>query len=55
MGVRPPGKTRSVVGRSVAREIVSGPDFAPIVAAHDRALASVSRDIAAAVQASGFQ
>ncbi|MFP3566039.1 membrane integrity-associated transporter subunit PqiC [Paraburkholderia sp. SIMBA_030] len=53
--VRPPGKTRSVVGRSVAREIVSGPGFDPIVAAHDRALASVSRDIAAAVQASGFQ
>jgi uncharacterized lipoprotein YmbA len=49
--VRPPGKSRVVTGRSVAREAVSGPGFDPIVAAHDRALASVSRDIATAVQA----
>ncbi|WP_246529981.1 PqiC family protein [Paraburkholderia podalyriae] len=49
--VRPPGNGRAVTGRSVARETVSGPGFEPIIAAHDRALASVSRDIAAAVQA----
>jgi uncharacterized lipoprotein YmbA len=49
--VRAPGKGRPVTGRSVAREAVSGPGFAPLVAAHDRALASVSRDIASALQA----
>jgi uncharacterized lipoprotein YmbA len=49
--VRPPAKGRAVTGRSVAREAVSGPGFEPMVAAHDRALASVSRDIAAALQA----
>ncbi|MBB5500866.1 membrane integrity-associated transporter subunit PqiC [Paraburkholderia sp. MM5384-R2] len=53
--VRPPGKVRAITGRSVARESVSGPGFEPIVAAHDRALASVSRDIAAAVQAKPAQ
>lgn len=53
--VRPPGKARSIMGRSVAREAISGSGFDPIVAAHDRALASVSRDIAAAVQGSGAQ
>ncbi|PRX30937.1 hypothetical protein B0G75_106380 [Paraburkholderia sp. BL18I3N2] len=50
--VRPPGQGRPVTGRSVAREAVSGPGFEALVAAHDRALASVSRDIAAALQAS---
>jgi uncharacterized lipoprotein YmbA len=53
--VRPPGKNRAVTGRSVARESVSGPGIEPLVAAHDRALASVSRDIAAAVQANPAQ
>lgn len=53
--VRPPGRGRPVTGRSVAREAVSGPGFEPLVAAHDRALASVSRDIAAALQASPAQ
>ncbi|MBB5465217.1 hypothetical protein HDG32_001321 [Paraburkholderia sp. CI2] len=53
--VRPPGKVRAVTGRSVARESVSGPGFEPIIAAYDRALASVSRDIAAAVQANPIQ
>ncbi|NKJ50101.1 hypothetical protein CIC12_25910 [Burkholderia sp. SG-MS1] len=53
--VRPPAKGRTVSGRSVAREPVSGPGFEPMVAAHDRALASVSRDIAAALQASPVQ
>ncbi|CAG4893630.1 hypothetical protein R69919_03619 [Paraburkholderia gardini] len=53
--VRPPGKTRPVLGHSVAHEVISGPGYEPIVAAHDRALASVSRDIAAVVLASGPQ
>ncbi|TDY21907.1 hypothetical protein B0G81_2145 [Paraburkholderia sp. BL6665CI2N2] len=53
--VRPPGNGRPVTGRSVAREAVSGPGFDALVAAHDRALASVSRDIAAAVQGSPAQ
>lgn len=53
--VRPPGKARAVTGRSVARESVSGPGFEPMIAAHDRALASVSRDIAAAMQANPAQ
>jgi hypothetical protein len=53
--VRPPGKARAVTGRSVARESVAGPGFEAMIAAHDRALASVSRDIAAAVQASPAQ
>ncbi|RKR38819.1 PqiC family protein [Paraburkholderia sp. BL17N1] len=53
--VRPPGNGRPVRGRSVAREAVSGPGFDALVAAHDRALASVSRDIAAAVQGSPAQ
>ncbi|MGF6640564.1 putative lipoprotein YmbA [Paraburkholderia sp. MM5496-R1] len=53
--VRPPGKVRAITGRSVARESVSGPGFEPIIAAHDLALASVSRDIAAAVQAKPAQ
>jgi hypothetical protein len=53
--LRAPGKTRPVTGRSIAHEVISGAGFESIVAAHDRALASVSRDIAAAVQASGAQ
>jgi uncharacterized protein len=53
--VHPPGKARAVTGRSVARETVSGPGIEPLIAAHDRALASVSRDIAAAVQANPAQ
>lgn len=53
--VRAPGKGRLVTGRSVAHEPVSEPGFAPLVAAHNRALASVSRDIAAAVQSALVQ
>jgi uncharacterized lipoprotein YmbA len=53
--VRPPGKTRPVLGHTIAHEVISGPGFEPIIAAHDRALASVSRDIAGVVQASGAQ
>ncbi|NML30542.1 PqiC family protein [Paraburkholderia antibiotica] len=53
--VRPPGKGRALTGRSIARESVSGPGFGPLVAAHDRALGTVSRAIAAAVQANATQ
>lgn len=54
--VRAPGKVRSLTtGRSVVHEPVSESGFAPLVAAHDRALASVSRDIAAAIQAMPVQ
>jgi uncharacterized lipoprotein YmbA len=49
--VRPPGKGRAIYGRSVALEAVSGPGMGAVVAAHNRALATVSRDIAAAVEA----
>jgi uncharacterized lipoprotein YmbA len=37
-------------GRSSVREKVSGPGFDALVAAHGRALAAVSRDIAAAMR-----
>ena len=43
------GATRS--GRSLAREPAQGPDHDALVAAHGRALASIGRDIAAAVHA----
>jgi uncharacterized lipoprotein YmbA len=42
------GKTRS--GRTVAREPVQGDGFAALAAAHSRALAKVSDDIAAAIR-----
>jgi hypothetical protein len=42
------GETRS--GRTVAREAVQGDGFDALAAAHSRALASVSRDIAAALR-----
>jgi uncharacterized lipoprotein YmbA len=40
-------------GRSVARESAPGKDFASLAAAHSRALAKVSADIAAAIRALG--
>jgi len=43
------GETRS--GRTVANEPVQGEGFEALAAAHSRALAQVSRDIAAAIQA----
>ena len=43
------GRTRS--GRTVAREAVQGKDFDALAAAHSRALATVSSDIAAAIRA----
>lgn len=47
------GQTRS--GRSVAREAVAGDDFDALAAAHSRALATLSRDIAAAIRAQAVE
>ncbi len=44
------GNTRS--GRTIAREAVQGEGFDALAAAHSRALAKVSADIAAAIRAS---
>jgi len=49
--VRAPGKVAPATGRTVARERVQGGGYDALVAAHDRALATVSRDIASAVRA----
>lgn len=46
-----PAKGESKSGRVLAREATGGPGYDELVAAHGRALAAVSRDIAAAVQA----
>ena len=46
------GRTALLTGRSTVREQVQGADDAALVAAHSRALASVSRDIAAAIRRS---
>jgi hypothetical protein len=48
--VRVNGRTAPIAGRSLVREPVQGADDAALVAAHSRALASVSRDIAAAIR-----
>ena len=45
------GNTRS--GRTIARESVQGDGFDALAAAHSRALAKVSADIAAAIRAEG--
>ncbi len=50
--VWPPKKTLPVVGRSLEHEPVRGPGYDAVVAAHDRALAAVSRDIASAIRRS---
>lgn len=49
--VRPPRQGTPVSGRSVVREPAGGPGYDALVAAHSRALAAVSRDIAAAIRA----
>jgi uncharacterized lipoprotein YmbA len=46
-----PARGTSSSGRSVAREATGGPGYDQLVAAHGRALAAVSRDIAEAVRA----
>jgi uncharacterized protein len=48
--VRAPGQGASVKGRTVVHEPASGPGYDALVDAHSRALATVSRDIAAAVR-----
>ena len=48
--VRVTGRTALLTGRSTVREPVQGADDAALVAAHSRALATVSRDIAAAIR-----
>ncbi|MBP0595909.1 membrane integrity-associated transporter subunit PqiC [Paraburkholderia sp. LEh10] len=50
--VRVTGRTALLTGRSTVREQVQGTDDAALVAAHSRALASLSRDIAAAIRRS---
>ncbi|QBR01749.1 PqiC family protein [Paraburkholderia pallida] len=47
----PPKDTKPILGHTSAHEQVQGQGYDALVAAHDRALASVSRDIAAAIQA----
>lgn len=46
-----PAKGAPTSGRALAREATGGPGYDELVAAHRRALAAVSREIAAAVQA----
>jgi len=46
-----PAKGAQKSGRTVAREAVGGAGYDAVVAAHGRALAAVSRDIAAAIRA----
>ncbi|RXV64439.1 membrane integrity-associated transporter subunit PqiC [Burkholderia stabilis] len=48
--IRAPGKPDVVMGRSVAHEPVQGQGYDALVTAHDRALGSVSRDIASFIR-----
>ncbi|MEM5372075.1 PqiC family protein [Paraburkholderia azotifigens] len=48
--VRVAGRDTLLTGRSMVREPVQGADDAALVAAHSRALGTVSRDIAAAIR-----
>lgn len=48
--IQPPGKQPAIAGRSVVREAVAGDGFEAIISAHNRALASVSRDIATSIR-----
>ena len=52
--VRRFGDDRVVSGRSLVREQIGGAGYDALVAAHSRALASVSRDIAGAMGREGF-
>jgi uncharacterized protein len=49
--VRPPGHSAVALGQTVAHEPVASHDYGALVDAHDRALAAVSADIAAAIRA----
>jgi uncharacterized protein len=53
--VWPPKKTTPVMGHSLEHEPVQGQGYDAVVAAHDRALAAVSRDIASAIRTSQTQ
>lgn len=53
--VWPPKKSEPVMGRTIVREPVQGQGYDALVAAHDRALAAVSRDIAAAIRQASAQ
>jgi len=48
--IQPPGKQAVITGRSVVREPVTRDGYDALVAAHNRALAAVSRDIAAVIR-----
>ena len=48
--VSPPGKGAQLFGRSTVREPVTGTGYGPLVIAWSRAIGTVSRDIAAAIQ-----
>ncbi|RKE39456.1 hypothetical protein B0G76_5880 [Paraburkholderia sp. BL23I1N1] len=48
--VRPPKQAAQLTGRTLAREPLNGQGYDAIAAAHSRALAAVSRDIAAAIE-----
>jgi uncharacterized protein len=50
--VWPPKKNAPVMGSSLEHEPVKGQGYDALVAAHDRALAAVSRDIASAIRTS---
>jgi uncharacterized protein len=49
--VRPPGHRAAALGHTVAHEPVASHDYGALVDAHDRALAAISEDIAAAIRA----
>jgi hypothetical protein len=53
--VRPPNGAAVLTGRTVAREPVASKDYGALVAAHGRALETVSRDIAAAIRQASAQ
>ena len=53
--IRPPKTATPIFGRTLAHEPVQGQGYDALVAAHDRALAAVSRDIAASIESQSRQ
>ncbi|WP_321908432.1 MULTISPECIES: PqiC family protein [unclassified Paraburkholderia] len=49
--VKPPGHAALTLGHTLAHEKVTSQDYGALVDAHDRALAAISADIAAAIRA----
>ena len=49
--LHPPSGVEPQLGRTVAREAVAGPDVDTVAAAHSRAVATMSADIASAIRA----